>query len=144
VTSALASRKTEADLAALLATVSSARIGQAEAAVAQAQRQAVKAIADLQRIEPLASRTSSATAARNAARARQRAAEAQLAAAQAMLVGADSRGSLRRVYISGGAAASYTRITAPAERRGFEESRELGPIGATGQPLMSRAASTCV
>src|SRR6266850_1548974 len=43
--------QTEADLAALLATVSSrGRVGQAEAAVAQAQAQAVKAIAERQRV----------------------------------------------------------------------------------------------
>src|SRR2546423_15646404 len=47
--------QTDADLAALLATVSTrTRVGQAEAAVAQAQANASKAIADLGRIEPLA------------------------------------------------------------------------------------------
>src|SRR5882762_8940825 len=45
--------QTEADLAALLATVSSrGRVGQAEAAVAQAQANVVKARADLARLEP--------------------------------------------------------------------------------------------
>src|SRR5882762_7087308 len=47
--------QTDADLAALLATVSSrTRVGQAEAAVAQAQANASKARADLARVEPLA------------------------------------------------------------------------------------------
>src|SRR5213083_3145798 len=47
--------QTDADLAALLATVSSrTRVGQAEAAVAQAQANASKATADLARMEPLA------------------------------------------------------------------------------------------
>jgi len=47
--------QTEADLKALLATVSSrTRVGQAEAAVAQAQANAQKARADLARLEPLA------------------------------------------------------------------------------------------
>src|SRR6059036_1216405 len=47
--------QTDADLAALLATVSSrTRVGQADAAVAQAQANALKATADLARIEPLA------------------------------------------------------------------------------------------
>src|SRR5437868_3912663 len=47
--------QTDADLAALLATVSSrTRVGQAEAAVAQANANALKARADLARIEPLA------------------------------------------------------------------------------------------
>src|SRR5712692_10742006 len=84
--------QTEADLAALLATVSSrGRVGQAEAAVAQAQAQAVKAIADLQRIEPLARQNVVSQQQLDAARAAAAAAEAQLAAAQAMLVGADAR-----------------------------------------------------
>src|SRR5216110_2392131 len=44
--------QTDADLAALLATVSSrTRVGQADAAVAQAQANAVKATADLARME---------------------------------------------------------------------------------------------
>jgi membrane fusion protein, multidrug efflux system len=48
-------QQTEADLAALLATVSSrTRVGQAEAGVAQAQANAAKANSDLSRIEPLA------------------------------------------------------------------------------------------
>src|SRR3989441_1340693 len=51
--------QTDADLAALLATVSSrTRVGQADAAVAQAQANALKAIADLARIEPLANQRS--------------------------------------------------------------------------------------
>src|SRR5213594_205427 len=80
--------QTEADLAALLATVSSrGRVGQAEAAVAQAQAQAVKASADLQRIEPLARQNVVSQQQLDAARAAAAAAEAQLAAAQAMLVG---------------------------------------------------------
>jgi len=49
--------QTDADLAALLATVSSrTRVGQAEAAVAQAQANAAKAHADLARMEPLAAK----------------------------------------------------------------------------------------
>src|SRR6185295_8691520 len=47
--------QTEADLAALIATVSSrTRVGQADAAVAQAQANALKARADLARMGPLA------------------------------------------------------------------------------------------
>src|SRR5256885_12623321 len=46
--------QTDADLAALLATVSSrTRVGQADAAVAQAQANAIKAAAELSRMEPL-------------------------------------------------------------------------------------------
>ena len=84
--------QTEADLAALLATVSSrARVGQAEAAVAQAQANASKAAADLQRIEPLAIQNVVSQQQLDAVRAAAAAAAAQLASAQAALVGADAR-----------------------------------------------------
>jgi membrane fusion protein (multidrug efflux system) len=84
--------QTEADLAALLATVSSrTRVGQAEAAVAQAQANALKASADLARIEPLALQNVVSQQQLDAARAAASAAAAQLASAQAALVGADAR-----------------------------------------------------
>src|SRR6267142_4050146 len=84
--------QTDADLAALLATVSSrTRVGQAEAAVAQAQSNALMATADLARIEPLAIQNIVSQQQLDAARAAASAALAQLAAAQAMLVGADAR-----------------------------------------------------
>ena len=108
--------QTDADLAALLATVSSrGRVGQAEAAVAQAQAQAVKAIADLQRIEPLARQNVVSQQQLDAARAAAAAAEAQLAAAQSMLVGADARVAAARAARDQAALQlSYTRIITPA------------------------------
>jgi len=131
--------QTEADLAALLATVSSrGRVGQAEAAVAQAQAQAVKAIADLQRIEPLATQNVVSQQQLDAARAAAAAAEAQLAAAQAMLVGADARVAAARAARDQAALQlSYTRITAPANGVVSKKSVELGQLVQPGQPLMT-------
>ncbi len=131
--------QTEADLAALLATVSSrGRVGQAEAAVAQAQAQAVKAIADLQRIEPLARQEVVSQQQLDAARAAATAAEAQLAAAQAMLVGADARVAAARATRDQAALQlSYTRITAPANGVVSKKAVELGQLVQAGQPLMT-------
>src|SRR5467141_2924503 len=131
--------QTEADLAALLATVSSrGRVGQAEAAVAQAQAQAVKAIADLQRIEPLARQNVVSQQQLDAARAAAAAAEAQLAAAQAMLVGADARVAAARAARDQAALQlSYTRITAPANGVVSKKAVELGQLVQPGQPLMT-------
>ena len=131
--------QTEADLAALLATVSSrGRVGQAEAAVAQAQAQAVKAIADLQRIEPLARQEVVSQQQLDAARAAAAAAEAQLAAAQAMLVGADARVAAARATRDQAALQlSYTRITAPATGVVSKKAVELGQLVQPGQPLMT-------
>ncbi|HET8713332.1 MAG TPA: biotin/lipoyl-binding protein, partial [Gemmatimonadales bacterium] len=84
--------QTEADLAALLATISrGSRVGQAEALVAQAEANARRAQADLARIEPLATQNVVSQQQLDAARAAAAAATAQLAAAQAALVGADAR-----------------------------------------------------
>ena len=131
--------QTEADLAALLATVSSrGRVGQAEAAVAQAQAQAVKALADLQRIEPLARQNVVSQQQLDAARAAAAAAEAQLAAAQAMLVGADARVAAARAARDQAALQlSYTRITAPANGVVSKKAVELGQLVQPGQPLMT-------
>jgi membrane fusion protein (multidrug efflux system) len=131
--------QTEADLAALLATVSSrGRVGQAEAAVAQAQAQAVKAIADLQRIEPLARQNVVSQQQLDAARAAAAAAEAQLAAAQAMLVGADARVAAARATRDQAALQlSYTRIMAPANGVVSKKAVELGQLVQPGQPLMT-------
>ena len=131
--------QTEADLAALLATVSSrGRVGQAEAAVAQAQAQAVKASADLQRIEPLARQNVVSQQQLDAARAAAAAAEAQLAAAQAMLVGADARVAAARATRDQAALQlSYTRITAPANGVVSKKAVELGQLVQPGQPLMT-------
>jgi len=131
--------QTEADLAALLATVSSrGRVGQAEAAVAQAQAQAVKAIADLQRIEPLALQNVVSQQQLDAARAAAAAAEAQLAQAQAGLVGADARvAAARAARDQAGLQLSYTRIITPSAGVVSKKAVELGQLVQAGQPLMT-------
>src|SRR5213596_837056 len=108
--------QTDADLAALLATVSSrTRVGQAEAAVAQAQANATKAAADLARIEPLAQQNVVSQQQLDAARAAATAAAAQLASAQAALVGADARVAAARASRDQAALQlSYTRVIAPS------------------------------
>jgi membrane fusion protein (multidrug efflux system) len=131
--------QTDADLAALLATVSSrTRVGQADAAVAQAQAQAVKAIADLQRIEPLARQNVVSQQQLDAARAAAAAAAAQLAAAQAALVGADARVAAARAARDQAALQlSYTRIITPSAGVVSKKAVELGQLVQPGQPLMT-------
>jgi len=131
--------QTEADLAALLATVSSrTRVGQAEAAVAQAQANASKATADLARIEPLAVQNVVSQQQLDAARAAAAAALAQLASAQAALVGADARVAAARAARDQAALQlSYTRITAPSNGVVSKKSVELGQLVQAGQPLMT-------
>jgi membrane fusion protein (multidrug efflux system) len=131
--------QTDADLAAILATVSSrTRVGQAEAAVAQAQANAVKAQADLARIEPLATQSIVSQQQLDAARAAAAAATAQLAAAQAALVGADARVAAARAARDQAALQlSYTRILAPAAGVVSKKSVEIGQLVQPGQPLMT-------
>src|SRR5467141_2893618 len=131
--------QTEADLAALLATVSSrTRVGQAEAAVAQAQANALKAHADLARMEPLALQGIVSAQLLDAARAAAAAADAQLAASQAALVGADARVAASRAARDQAALQlSYTRITAPANGVVSKKAVELGQLVQPGQPLMT-------
>jgi len=131
--------QTEADLAALLATVSSrTRVGQADAAVAQAQANATKAAADLARIEPLAQQNVVSQQQLDAARAAATAAQAQLAAAQAALVGADARVAAARAARDQAALQlSYTRLTAPSNGVVSKKSVEIGQLVQPGQPLMS-------
>jgi len=131
--------QTEADLAALLATVSSrTRVGQADAAVAQAQANASKATADLARMEPLAAQNVVSQQQLDAARAAAAAALAQLASAQAALVGADARVAAARAARDQAALQlSYTRITAPSNGVVSKKSVELGQLVQAGQPLMS-------
>ena len=131
--------QTEADLAALLATVSSrGRVGQAEAAVAQAQAQATKAVADLQRIEPLARQNAVSQQQLDAARAAAAATEAQLAAAQAMLLGADARvAAARAARDQASLQLSYTRIITPSAGIVSKKAVELGQLVQPGQPLMA-------
>jgi membrane fusion protein (multidrug efflux system) len=131
--------QTDADLAALLATVSSrTRVGQADAAVAQAQGNALKARADLARIEPLAVQNVVSQQQLDAARAAATAADAQLASAQAALVGADARVAAARAARDQAALQlSYTRITAPSNGVVSKKSVELGQLVQAGQPLMT-------
>ncbi len=131
--------QTEADLAALLATVSSrTRVGQAEAAVAQAQGNALKARSDLARIEPLANQSVVSAQQLDGVRAASTAADAQLAAAQAALVGADARvASARAARDQAALQLSYTRVTAPSNGVVSKKSVELGQLVQAGQPLMT-------
>jgi membrane fusion protein (multidrug efflux system) len=131
--------QTDADLAAVLATVSSrTRVGQADAAVAQAQANAVKAQADLARMEPLATQSIVSPQQLDAARAGAAAAAAQLASAQAALVGADARVAAARASRDQAALQlSYTRILAPASGVVSKKSVELGQLVQPGQPLMT-------
>jgi len=131
--------QTDADLAALLATVSSrTRVGQAEAAVAQAQANASKARADLARVEPLAAQNIVSQQQLDAARAAAAAAEAQLAQAQAMLVGADARVAAARASRDQAALQlSYTRIVTPSAGVVSKKAVELGQLVQPGQPLMT-------
>src|SRR6266498_360982 len=122
-------QQTEADLAALLATVSSrTRVGQAEAAVAQAQANALKANADLARIEPLAVQNVVSQQQLDAARA----------AAKAALVGADARvASARAARDQAALQLSYTRIITPSAGVVSKKTVELGQLVQPGQPLMT-------
>jgi len=128
------------DLRARLAqTVSSrTRVGQADAAVAQANANALKARADLARIEPLAIQNVVSQQQLDAAHAAAAAAEAQLASAQAALVGADARvASARAARDQAALQLSYTRVTAPSNGVVSKKSVELGQLVQPGQPLMT-------
>ena len=131
--------QTDADLAALLATVSSrTRVGQADAAVAQAQANAVKATADLARMEPLAAQNVVSQQQLDAARAAATAAGAQLASAQAALVGADARvAAARASRDQASLQLSYTRVIAPSNGVVSKKAVELGQLVQPGQPLMT-------
>ena len=131
--------QTDADLSALLATVSSrTRVGQADAAVAQAQANANKGRADLARIEPLAIQNVVSQQQLDAARAAASAADAQLASAQAALVGADARVAAARASRDQAALQlSYTRIIAPSNGVVSKKAVELGQLVQPGQPLMT-------
>lgn len=131
--------QTEADLAAILATVSTrTRVGQADAAVAQAQANATKAQSDLARIEPLANQNVVSQQQLDAAKAAQAAATAQLASAQSALVGADARVAAARAARDQAALQlSYTRVLAPGAGVVSKKSVEIGQLVQPGQPLMT-------
>jgi len=114
------------------------RVGQADAAVAQAQANAVKARADLARVEPLAIQSVVSAQQLDAARAAASAADAQLASAQAALLGADARvGAARASRDQAALQLSYTRITAPSNGVVSKKSVEIGQLVQAGQPLMT-------
>src|SRR6266576_949735 len=124
--------QTDADLAAMLATVSS------RTRVAQAEANALKARSDLARIEPLAIQSVESAQQLDAARSASAAADAQLAAAQAALVGADARvASARAARDQAALQLSYTRVTAPSNGVVSKKSVELGQLVQAGQPLMT-------
>jgi membrane fusion protein (multidrug efflux system) len=132
-------QQAEADLATWLAGVSSrARVGQAEAAVAQAQANAQKAHADLDRVQPLAARGIVSQQQLDAASASARAADAALAASQAALVGADARVAAARAARDQAALQlSYARVIAPASGVVSKKSVEVGQLVQPGQPLLA-------
>jgi membrane fusion protein (multidrug efflux system) len=132
-------QQADADLAIALATVSSRqRVGQADAAVRQAQANAEKAHADLDRIVPLAAQGIVSRQQLDAAQTTVRAADATLAAAQAALLGADARvASARAARDQAALQLSYTSITAPMAGVVSKKSVEVGQLVQPGQPLMS-------
>jgi membrane fusion protein (multidrug efflux system) len=129
----------EADLAAMLAQVSSrTRVGQAEAAVARAQANALKAHADLERLEPLAAQGIVSPQQLDAARSATAAADADLAAAQAALLGTDARVAAARAARDQAALQlSYARVLAPRSGVVSKKSVEVGQLVQPGQPLMT-------
>ncbi len=129
----------DADLGVALAAVSNrARVGQADAQVAQAQANAQKAHADLERLAPLAAQDIVSKQQLDAAQAAAQAADAALAAAQAALVGADARVAAARAARDQAALnLSYTQITAPTNGVVSKKSVEVGQLVQAGQPLMS-------
>src|SRR6266576_2420093 len=131
--------QSEADLAVALAGVSNrARVGQAEAQVEQAQANALKAHADLDRLRPLAAQDIVSKQQLDATEATARAADAALAAAEAALVGADARvGAARAAREQAALNLSYTRITAPSSGVVSKKTVEVEQLVQAGQPLMS-------
>jgi membrane fusion protein (multidrug efflux system) len=129
----------EADYQATLATVSSnTRVGQAEAALRQAEANAQKAHADLDRLGPLAERDIVSKQQLDATQAAATAADAQVSAAQAALGAADARVAAARAARDEAALQlSYTRITAPMSGVVSKKSVEVGELVQAGQPLMS-------
>ena len=132
-------RQAEADLAIALATVSSRqRVGQADAAVRQAEANAQKAHADLDRVTPLAAQGIVSRQQLDATQTAVRSADAALAAAEAALLGADARvASARAARDQAALQLSYTRIVAAQGGIVSKKSVELGQLVQPGQPLLS-------
>jgi membrane fusion protein (multidrug efflux system) len=115
-----------------------ARVGQAEAQVEQAQANALKARADLERLRPLAEQDIVSKQQLDAVQAGARAADAALAAAQAELLAADARvGAARAARDQAALNLSYTHIIAPASGVVSKKTVEVGQLVQPGQPLMS-------
>jgi membrane fusion protein, multidrug efflux system len=131
--------QTEADYQGALASVSSnTRVGQAEAAIRQAEANALKAHADLDRLRPLAERDIVSKQQLDAAQAAATAADAQVSATQAALAAADARVAAARASRDQAALQlSYTRITAPMSGVVSKKNVEVGELVQAGQPLMS-------
>src|SRR3989440_5245264 len=119
----------DADLAVALAGVSNrARVGQAEAQVEQAQANALKAHADLERVRPLAPQEIVSKQQLDAVEAGAPPADAALAAAQAPPLAADARGGAARAPRDQAALnPSYTPVRPPPPRVGRKKNRRLGP-----------------
>jgi membrane fusion protein, multidrug efflux system len=132
-------QQAEADLAVALATVSSRqRVGQADAAVRQAQANAERAHSDLDRLTPLAAQGIVSRQQLEAAQTTARFADAALAAAQAALLGADARvASARASRDQAALQLSYTGIIAPMAGVVSKKTVEVGQLVQPGQPLMS-------
>jgi membrane fusion protein (multidrug efflux system) len=132
-------QQTDADLQVALASVSSRqRVGQADAAVQQAQANAERAHADLDRLLPLAAQGIASKQQLDATQNAVRSADAALSAAQAALLGADARvASARASRDQAALNLTYTRIVAPANGVVSKKTVELGQLVQPGQPLMS-------
>jgi membrane fusion protein, multidrug efflux system len=132
-------QQADADLAVALATVSSRqRVGQADAAVRQAEAAAQKAHGDLDRLTPLAAQGIVSRQQLDAAQTAVRSADAALAAAQAALLGADARvASARAARDQAALQLSYTHILAPNDGLVSKKTVEVGELVQPGQPLMS-------
>jgi membrane fusion protein, multidrug efflux system len=132
-------QQADAELALALSSVSSRqRVGQADAAVNQAQANAEKAHADLDRLTPLAAQGIVSRQQMDNAQTAVRAADAALAAAQAALLGADARVAAARAARDQAALQlSYTRISTPFGGVVSKKSVEVGQLVQPGQPLMS-------
>jgi membrane fusion protein (multidrug efflux system) len=132
-------QQADADLGVALATVSSRqRVGQADAAVRQAEAAAQKAHADLDRLTPLATQGIVSRQQLDAAQTAVRSADASLAAAQAALTGADARvASARAARDQAALQLSYTHILAPNDGLVSKKTVEVGELVQPGQPLMS-------
>lgn len=132
-------QQADADLAVALATVSSRqRVGQADAAVRQAEANAEKAHGDLDRLTPLAAQGIVSQQQLDAAQTAVRSADANLAAAQAALLGADARvASARAARDQAALQLSYTRIVAPTDGLVSKKTVEVGELVQPGQPLMA-------